>query len=79
MKSLAILTALLLIGQISMAQTPKAKDKEAILAVMAAQEKCWNQGNLECFMKGYWEDEGLKFIGKALILVIWSFFEVKTR
>ena len=47
------------------AQAPKEKDKQAILDIMARQEAAWNKGDLEAFMKGYWESEDLKFIGKS--------------
>jgi uncharacterized protein (TIGR02246 family) len=53
-------------------QSLKAKDHEAILAVMAAQEKAWNAGDLVGFMKGYWEDDSLRFIGKSGITYGWK-------
>lgn len=65
MKILAILFGTLFASMTLSAQTPKEKDKAAILATMAAQEACWNKGDLECFMKGYWENKDLKFIGKT--------------
>ena len=65
MKYLLTICMILFAATSSSAQAPKEKDKEAILAIMAAQEACWNKGELECFMKGYWESEDLKFIGKS--------------
>ena len=64
-KTLGLLIAIIFAGMNSNAQAPKEKDKEAILGTMARQEACWNKGDLECFMKGYWENDGLKFIGKS--------------
>lgn len=32
--------------------------------MLQAQEKEWNNGNLEAFMKGYWQNDSLLFIGK---------------
>jgi hypothetical protein len=41
------------------------KDKEKILQILKDQVTCWNEGNLECFMEGYWKSESLMFIGKS--------------
>lgn len=54
------------------AQPLPPADEAAIRAVMAAQEAAWNKGDLEGFMKGYWEDEGLKFIGKTGVTYGWQ-------
>lgn len=40
------------------------KTETAILKMLFAQEQEWNNGNLESFMKGYWENDSLLFIGK---------------
>ena len=40
-------------------------NKETILSIMSNQEKAWNQGDLEGFMKGYWQSEKLAFVGKS--------------
>ncbi len=40
------------------------KTETAILKMLLAQEQEWNKGNLESFMKGYWENDSLLFIGK---------------
>ena len=32
--------------------------------MLSAQETEWNKGNLESFMKGYWQNDSLLFIGK---------------
>jgi ketosteroid isomerase-like protein len=50
----------------------KDKDQAAIFAVMQAQEKAWNEGNLVDFMAGYWKSESLKFIGKSGINYGWE-------
>ena len=41
------------------------KDEQAIKALLDQQTKAWNSGNLESFMKGYWESDSLLFIGKS--------------
>ncbi len=39
--------------------------KSQITAIMQKQEDCWNTGDLECFMEGYWHSDQLVFIGKS--------------
>jgi ketosteroid isomerase-like protein len=41
-----------------------AADRAEILAIMDQQEACWNEGDIECFMEGYWPSDSLMFIGK---------------
>lgn len=73
MLRIPLLTLMLLLGsQCLSAQSPSAKVKSEILATMARQEACWNQGDLECFMNGYWESDSLKFIGKSGITYGWQ-------
>jgi hypothetical protein len=50
----------------------KPRDRASILSVMAAQEKAWNSGDLEGFMKGYWESDSFRFIGKSGITYGWK-------
>jgi len=42
----------------------QTKDEKAILDILDAQTKAWNEGNLEKFMIGYWENDSLMYIGK---------------
>jgi len=39
-------------------------DAQAIEKIMRAQELAWSQGDVDEFMKGYWESEKLSFGGK---------------
>ena len=50
-------------GIIAGQQSSNSIDKEAVLAVLAHQEDAWNQGNIESFMKGYWDNDKLVFVG----------------
>jgi len=61
MKPIAFII-LLVISIISFAQS---KDERAIYNLLDEQTKAWNKGDLEGFMKGYWESESLLFIGKS--------------
>src|SRR5688572_31458311 len=51
-----------------------AQSKEArfIREVMSKQEACWNAGDHEKFMSGYWKSDSLKFIGKSGITYGWQ-------
>ncbi|HXD77502.1 MAG TPA: DUF4440 domain-containing protein [Puia sp.] len=40
-------------------------DEAAIRRIMADQTDAWNKGNLVSFMKGYWNDDSLVFIGRS--------------
>ena len=39
---------------------------------MTLQEKSWNDGNIDGFMKGYWKSEKLTFIGSSGINKGWE-------
>jgi ketosteroid isomerase-like protein len=41
------------------------KDDAAIRQVMADQAAAWNKGSIDAFMKGYWKNDSLIFIGKS--------------
>jgi hypothetical protein len=40
------------------------RDEQAIQKVLEKQIKGWNSGNIEAYMKGYWQSDSLMFIGK---------------
>ena len=42
----------------------QTKDAKSILDILAQQEKAWNLGDINEFMKGYWESDSLVFVGK---------------
>jgi|SRR5690554_2008508 len=50
----------------------EASDKEAILSVLRAQEKAWNQFDLEGYMQGYWKNDSLKFYGRKGLTNGWQ-------
>ena len=52
---------LLLLAQCSFAQTPET----AIRQLMADQAAAWNSGSIDDFMKGYWNNDSLMFIGHS--------------
>ena len=63
MKPLSFLLLLCLTTAISRAQG--GRDEQEIRALMGRQTEAWNQGNIDAFMKGYWESDSLLFIGKS--------------
>lgn len=42
----------------------QTKDAQAILQLLSKQETAWNEGNINQFMDGYWENDSLVFVGK---------------
>lgn len=47
-------------------------NEEAIRGIMANQEQAWNNGDLEGFMQGYWENDSLVFIGSKGLTYGWQ-------
>lgn len=47
-------------------------DREAIRAVMSAQEKAWSAHDLEGFMQGYVKSDSLKFYGRNGLTYGWE-------
>ncbi len=62
MRKLLILSILIGCYLVSPAQK---NAREKILTLLDTQTQAWNRGDLEGFMKGYWEHDSLRFIGKS--------------
>lgn len=62
-RRLPLLLLSLLVLTAAFAQS--SKDEKSIRKVMADQVDAWNKGNVDQFMKGYWNNDSLVFIGKA--------------
>ncbi len=41
------------------------KDKKAVLKILEEQTFYWNKGDLDNFVKGYWNNDSLMFIGSS--------------
>src|SRR5688572_14726315 len=67
---LLILFLLLLIPLVAHAQ--QTKTEAEILAVMDAQVAAWNRGDVEGFMRGYWNSEHLTFVSGDTITRGWQ-------
>jgi ketosteroid isomerase-like protein len=61
MKNIYI-TLLLLLSNLVVAQS---KDEKAIRQLLDDQNAAWNRGDIDAFMKGYWENDSLMFVGKS--------------
>ncbi len=75
MRKLPILFLLLVTIQ-SFAQSkpasPAGRDETAIRDLLARQTAAWNRGDIASFMKGYWENDSLMFIGKSGVTYGWT-------
>lgn len=58
---------LLLLSFLAMnvAYSQTSQDREAILKILDRQTQRWNVGDIDSFMKGYWENDSLMYIGKG--------------
>ncbi|UBM57804.1 DUF4440 domain-containing protein [Marinilongibacter aquaticus] len=45
---------------------------EEIKQILYTQSEDWNRGDIQAFMKGYWKNEGLLFIGKSGVQRGWQ-------
>jgi hypothetical protein len=69
MKKFFIGAILVLFFSTSFGQTDNRK---AIRNLLSNQETSWNAGNIDGFMKGYWQSDSLMFIGKSGITYGWK-------
>lgn len=56
----------------ALASTAQYKDEKNIRNLLAEQTAAWNRGDIESFMKGYWENDSLMFIGKSGVTYGWT-------
>jgi len=59
MKVIAIVLSMLF----SVMLNAQPADEAAVRRILAEQTGSWNKGNLDDFMKGYWNSDSLMFIG----------------
>lgn len=58
-----LLAFALLLALGTRAQT--TQDRQTILGILDRQTRDWNAGNVEGFMRGYWNSDSLLYIGKS--------------
>lgn len=61
MKNILVVLSLL----VSVNLVAQTKDEKAIRKVLDDQNAAWNRGDIDGFMKGYWESDSLMFVGKS--------------
>lgn len=69
MKKLFFATIFLLFFKLSNAQQA---GETSVRNILLSQETAWNGGNIDDFMKGYWHNDSLMFIGKSGIIYGWE-------
>jgi ketosteroid isomerase-like protein len=57
---------------ISIDNFAQSNDESAIRKILNDQAAAWSRGDIESFMKGYWENDSLMFIGKSGITYGWN-------
>ncbi|MEO6613746.1 MAG: DUF4440 domain-containing protein [Chitinophagaceae bacterium] len=68
MKNIFIAACLL----VSSSLFSQSKDELAIRKLLADQNAAWNRGDIDNFMKGYWQNDSLMFIGKSGVTYGWT-------
>jgi ketosteroid isomerase-like protein len=67
---LKLFTGLMLVFLLAACSRPD--DGKTIRLLLDEQTNAWNRGDIEGFMKGYWQDDSLMFIGKNGITYGWN-------
>lgn len=57
---------------LSICQPSQQMDETIIMNKLTGQEKCWNAGDIDCFMKDYWHSDSLVYIGKNGLTYGWE-------
>jgi len=65
------LFVIIILSTIISCQNNTNQNKE-IISVMKMQEKAWSNGDIDSFMKGYWNSDSLMFVGKNGIKYGWN-------
>ena len=50
----------------------QSNDEAAVRRILNDQSAAWNRGDIESFMKGYWENDSLMFIGQSGVTYGWN-------
>jgi hypothetical protein len=70
MKKNLLLICFVMLSVASIAQ--KTNERQAVLDVLARQNKHWNEGNISAFMEDYWKSDSLMFIGSKGVVYGWK-------
>ena len=74
MKLAALFVTVLVFAIVANAQSAadQAKIKAEVLKVMTDQTDAWNRGDVDSFMKGYWNSEQLRFVSGDTVTLGWQ-------
>ncbi len=78
LSSAFIFTMALMFSLSLFANKPKPKqvqpvnDKVEIQKLLQTQQKSWNEGKIEAYMQGYWNNDSLTFVGKRGVTRGWK-------
>lgn len=73
MKTFGFSLLIILLGiSVISAQNKDEKSKTAIRQVMAEQSAAWNQGDIDGFMKGYWNSPEMTFVSGTSVTKGWQ-------
>lgn len=72
MYSIRILLLSFILGTTFFTAIAQSPGEAAARKILALQSEAWNKGDIEGFMKGYWENDSLMFIGKKGITYGWK-------
>ena len=50
----------------------QSNDEADVRKILSTQNEAWNRGDVVSFMKGYWENDSLMFIGKTGVTYGWA-------
>lgn len=51
---------------------PTSNPRTEIQQVLTAQQKAWNEGKIDAYMQGYWNNDSLTFVGKKGVTRGWK-------
>jgi len=60
-----LLFTLFSLFSLSLLANAQNKDEQAIRSILSDQTTYWNKGDIDGFMKGYWKNDSLLFVGKT--------------
>ena len=50
----------------------QSADELSVRKILNNQTAAWNSGDIDAFMKGYWENDSLMFVGKSGVTFGWG-------
>ncbi|MGB2668433.1 MAG: nuclear transport factor 2 family protein [Candidatus Acidiferrum sp.] len=67
-----VIALLLLLTELPRSLTADTSPREAMTSVLTEQQSAWNRGDVNAFMKGYWDSPELTFAGTSGITRGWQ-------